>query len=180
MDLEDLLDAVATGDKVAFNDLYGQTVYPVMALVRLLMRDVALAEEVTQDVFLTVWLKAGRFDPSRGPAGAWIMAIARSRAIDRIRSLQAARERDHRFATQPLTAPCDLDDQLVAEFESHRVHFALAALTSIQRQAIMLAFFGGHSYAETAQILGVPLPTLKSRVREGLIRLRQHLETGRT
>ncbi len=176
--LDDLLHAVATGDRVAFDHLYGQTVYPVMSLVRLLMRDVALAEEVTQEVFLTVWLRAARFDATRGRAAAWILAIARSRAIDRIRSSQAARDRDHRFASQPMTDPRSPAEAAVADFERHRIHFALATLTSVQRQALMLAFFGGHTYSETAGILGVPVPTLKSRVREGLIRLRHQLNEG--
>jgi len=178
--LDELLNAVATGDEVAFRNLYGQAVHPVMSLVRLLMRDVAMAEEVTQDVFLLVWLKAGRFDPSRGRAGAWIMAIARSKAIDRIKSAQATRLRDHRFAVEPSAPSAELDDDMLAELDQHRVRRALAALTAIQRQAIMLAFFGGHSYPETAQLLGVGLPTVKSRVRQGLIRLRQHLEAERT
>lgn len=172
--LDELLAAIAAGDRVAFGRLYDQTIDPVMGLVRLLMRDVALAEEVTQDVFLTVWLNANRFDASRGRAGAWIMAIARSRAIDQIRSAQASRERDHRFAALPMLVP-DPDDEVVAGLERHRVHLALSVLTPIQRQAIMLAFFGGHSYAETARLLEIPLPTLKSRIREGLIRLRNHL-----
>lgn len=177
--LDALLTAVASGDEVAFGSLYGHTVHPVMALVRLLMRDVVLAEEVTQDVFLMVWLGAGRFDASRGRAGAWIMAIARSRAIDRIKSIQAARERDHRFATEPKTMISSFpEEEVVAGLERHRVHLALGVLTSIQRQAIMLTFFGGHSYPETAQLLDIPLPTLKSRVRQALIKLRHHLEAG--
>lgn len=178
--LDELLNAVAVGDEVAFRNLYGQTVRPVMSLVRLLMRDVAMAEEVTQDVFLLVWLKAGRFDASRGRAGAWIMALARSKAIDRIKSAQAARLRDHRFAVEPSVPSVGLDDDMLVELDQHRVRRALAALTAIQRQAIMLAFFGGHSYPETAQLLGVGLPTVKSRVRQGLIRLRHHLEAERT
>ncbi|MGI8416051.1 MAG: sigma-70 family RNA polymerase sigma factor [Nakamurella sp.] len=174
--LDELLAAVAAGDRIAFGNLYDQTIHPVMGLVRLLMRDVALAEEVTQDVFLTVWLNASRFDASRGRAGAWIMAIARSRAIDQIRSTQASRERDHRFAGLP-TLIADPDDEALACLERDRLHLALSVLTPIQRQAIMLAFFGGHSYAETARLLQIPLPTLKSRIREGLIRLRYHLAT---
>jgi RNA polymerase sigma-70 factor (ECF subfamily) len=177
--LDGLLQAIASGDKIAFGNLYGRTIQPVISLVRLLMRDVALAEEVTQDVFMTVWLSAGRFDSSRGRAGAWIMAIARSRAIDRIKSVQAARERDHRFATEPMPSSSCPDEEVLADLDRHRIHTALAVLTKIQRQAIMLAFFGGHSYSETAQLLGVPLATLKSRVREGLIRLRRHLDTER-
>lgn len=174
LQLDELLAAVAAGDRVAFGRLYDQTIHPVMGLVRLIMRDIALAEEVTQDVFLTVWLNANRFDASRGRAGAWIMAIARSRAIDQIRSTQASRQRDQRFAALPVPVS-DPDDEVLAGMERDRVHSALSVLTPVQRQAIMLAFFGGHSYAETARLLQIPLPTLKSRIREGLIRLGRYL-----
>lgn len=177
MALDDLLGAVASGDEMAFGQLYGRTLHPVMALVRLLLRDAALAEEVTQEVFLTVWLSAGRFDAARGQAGAWILAIARSRSIDRIKSVQAARVRDHEFATQPDLSAAAPEDEVVLSFERHHLRSALAVLTSLQRQTILLAFFGGHTYPETAALLGVPLPTVKSRIRDGLIRLRHHLGT---
>lgn len=175
-DLNDLLNSVAAGDAVAFAHLYGQIVHPVMALVRLLMRDVALAEEVTQDVFLAVWTGAAKFDSSRGQAKAWILAMARSRAIDRIRSTQAARIRDDHFAHDAFTEGADAGEEAQTALEQQRLHQALAVLTPLQRQAIMLAFFGGHTYPETANLLQVPLPTLKSRVREGLMRLRSHLD----
>lgn len=178
--LDDLLAAVGAGDEKAFGELYGQTLHPVMALVRLLLRDTALAEEVTQEVFLTVWLSAGRFDADRGRAGAWILAIARSRSIDRIKSVQAARERDHAFATRPETIAAAPEDEALLSLERHHLRSALSVLTAIQRQAILLAFFGGHSYPETAALLGVPLPTLKARIRDGLLRLRHHLDAGRT
>lgn len=171
-----LLRSVAGGDRSAFDALYGQFVIPVSRLVRLLMRDIAMAEEVTQEVFLAVWLGAGRFDPHRGEGSAWILGIARSRAIDRIRSAEATRRRDQRWVISEHEAPVATQDLVEERFDGAVVREALGVLTVKQRQALLLAFFGGHSYQEVAELLGVPLPTVKSRIRDGLGRLRGHLD----
>ena len=174
--LDELMAAVADGDQEAFGRLYGAVVYPVMNLVRLLLRDASLAEEVTQEVLLAVWLNAGRFDPLRGRAGAWIIGIARSRAIDRLRSVGAQRGRDDRyFQEAPQTGP-SAADSVLARLEAVRVHQALGVLKSTQRQAVLLAFFGGFSYPEVAELLEIPLPTVKSRIQSGLKKLRAHLD----
>ena len=170
-----LLQSVAAGDRAAFNDLYGQFLSPVSRLVRLLMRDPAMAEEVTQEVFLAVWLGAGRFDPHRGEGGAWILGIARSRAIDRIRSAEATRRRDQNYAISEHEAPIATHDLVEDRLDGTIVREALWVLTLKQRQALLLAFFGDHSYQEVAELLGVPLPTVKSRIRDGIGRLRTHL-----
>lgn len=173
----DLLGAVADGNRAAFEILYGQLQLPVSRLIRLLMRDVDLAEEVTQEVFLAVWLGASRFDPLRGQGDAWVIGIARSRAIDRIRSVQAARQRDHSWAAAvDVVVPATLD-LVTARLDGRLVHDALRVLTSKQRQSVMLAFFGGHSYRQVSVLLDVPLSTVKSRIRDGLLRLRDHLES---
>ncbi|MET3807505.1 RNA polymerase sigma-70 factor (ECF subfamily) [Nakamurella sp. UYEF19] len=178
--IDELLQAIAEGSQDAFDALYCRLQVPVSRLIRLLMRDVALAEEVTQEVFLAVWLGASRFDPQRGQGDAWVIGIARSRAIDRIRSVQAARQRDRSWAAA-VDVPIPPTPDLVGDrLDGRLVHDALWVLTPKQRQSVMLAFFGGHSYQEVAALLEVPLPTIKSRIRDGLQRLREHLEsTGR-
>ena len=179
--VDDLLDAVAHGDRGAFDRLYGRLFSPVSRLTRLLMRDVALAEEVTQEVFLAVWLGAVRFDPVRGDGAAWIIGIARSRAIDRIRAVHSARLRDRNYAALSIVPTTSSADDVVARLDHRILHEALWVLTPKQRQSVMLAFFGGHSYQEVSTLLGVPLPTVKSRIRDGLLRLRSHLEaTGQS
>ncbi len=179
--VDELLDAVAHGDRGAFDHLYARLLSPVSRLTRLLMRDVALAEDVTQEVFLAVWLGALRFDPVRGDGAAWIIGIARSRAIDRIRAVQSSRLRDRNYAALSVEPEMTSADDVVARLDHRILHEALWVLTPKQRQSVMLAFFGGHSYQEVSTILGVPLPTVKSRIRDGLLRLRSHLEaTGQT
>ena len=179
--VDELLDAVAQGDRGAFDHLYGRLVSPVSRLTRLLIRDVALAEEVTQEVFLAVWLGAERFDPVRGDGVAWIIGIARSRAIDRIRAVHSARLRDRNYAALSIDPVAPSADDVVARLDHRILHEALWVLTPKQRQSVMLAFFGGHSYQEVSTLLGVPLPTVKSRIRDGLLRLRSHLEaTGQS
>ena len=176
--VDELLEAVAHGDRGAFDHLYARLLSPVSRLTRLLMRDVALAEEVTQEVFLAVWLGAVRFDPVRGDGAAWIIGIARSRAIDRIRAVHSARLRDRNYAALSIEPEMTSADDVVARLDHRILHEALWVLTPKQRQSVMLAFFGGHSYQEVSTILGVPLPTVKSRIRDGLLRLRSHLEAS--
>jgi RNA polymerase sigma-70 factor (ECF subfamily) len=170
-----LLRSVASGDRTAFDALYGQFVSPVSRLVRILLRDIAMADEVTQEVFLAVWLGAGRFDPYRGDGRAWILGIARSRAIDRIRSTEATRRRDEHYAIRQREAPVATQDLVQERLDGTILREALWVLTTKQRQALLLAFFDGHSYLEVSELLGIPLPTVKSRIRDGLGRLRRHL-----
>lgn len=176
-DTDQLLIDVASGSRAAFEELYGRYFVPVSRLVRLLMRDCALAEEVTQEVFLAIWLGASRFDARRGDGGAWIIGIARSRAIDRIRSVQAARQRDRIWAAESDSTDLPASDLVSARLDGRLVREALVVLSAKQRQSVLLAFFGGHSYQEIAALLQVPLPTVKSRIRDGLRRLRAHLES---
>jgi RNA polymerase sigma-70 factor (ECF subfamily) len=175
--VEGLLAAVADGDRFAFDLLYARFLTPVSRVAQLLMRNAALAEEVTQEVFLAVWLGAARFDPSRGTGSAWIMGIARSRTIDRIRSVQASRERDRSYCAHYADFENPPLDEVAARLDRRTIEEAMGVLTPKQRQSVVLAFFGGHSYLEVSALLGIPLPTVKSRIRDGLRRLRAHLET---
>lgn len=172
--LEDLLSEVAKGDQEAFAMLYDRVGGPVYGLVRRVLRDPAHSEEVTQEVLLEVWRSASRFDPERGTANGWIMTMAHRRAVDRVRSEQSSRNRNERVA---VLEAAEEGYDVVAEdveirLEQQQVRNALDGLTDLQRQAIELAYYGGYTYREVAELLDTPLGTVKTRLRDGLIRLR--------
>jgi RNA polymerase sigma-70 factor (ECF subfamily) len=140
------------------------------------LRDPAQSEEVTQEVFLEIWRQSARFDPDRGSALGWMMTIAHRKAVDRVRSAAAAGRRDHGYHE----ANQDVDYDSTAEaaqasLEAERVRKALQTLTPAQRSALELAFFGGYTHTEVAAMLDLPLGTAKTRIRDGLIRLRDTL-----
>ena len=174
LSLEDLLSSVAKGDQSAFGAVYDRVGAQVYGLVRRVLRDPSQSEEVTQEVLLEVWRAASRFDRSRGSASGWIMTMAHRRAVDRVRSEQASRNRDERIAIRD--AGGDAFDVVVedveARLEQQQVRQALSQLTDLQREAIELAYYGGYTYREVAELLGTPLGTVKTRLRDGLIRLR--------
>jgi RNA polymerase sigma-70 factor, ECF subfamily len=168
-----LLHRVARGDQGAFGDLYDLTAPRVFGMVLRLVIDRAQSEEVAQEVFLEIWQSASRFDPNKGKAMTWILTMARRRAIDRIRSSQAARDRDTRIGVRDFQG--DYDD--VAEsaelrIEGGKVDAAMRELSDAQRLVISLAYYGGQSHSEIAGTLGVPIGTVKTRLRDGMIRLR--------
>ena len=172
--LEELLSAVARGDQAAFADLYDRVAGPVYGLVRRVLRDPSQSEEITQEVLLEVWRTATRFDHHRGSAQGWIMTMAHRRAVDRVRSEQASRNRDERVAT--LNAAGGSFDEVAEDveirIEQQQVRQALGRLTDLQRQAVELAYYQGYTYREVAELLDAPLGTVKTRLRDGLIRLR--------
>ena len=175
-DADELLVAVAQGDETAFAELYGRVGPVVIGAARRVLRDPALAEEVAQEVLLEVWRKAEAFDPERGSATGWIGTMARRRAVDRVRSEQAGRDRDVRVAVRDAPRPFDeVAEEVETRIEHERVRRALDGLTPVQREAIELAYFRGHSYREVARLLAVPEGTAKSRLRDGLDRLRSEL-----
>jgi RNA polymerase sigma-70 factor (ECF subfamily) len=169
---------VARGDGEAFSRLYDQLAPEVFGLVRRVLRNPAQAEEVTQEVLVEIWRTAPRFDPARGTATTWALTIAHRRAVDRIRSEEASRSRVERAARRELPATEAVSETVVDRLERARVADALAALTQLQRQSIELAYYGGHTHTEVAAILDVPLGTVKTRIRDGLIRLRDALGEG--
>jgi RNA polymerase sigma-70 factor (ECF subfamily) len=175
-DLDELLVASSTGDRAAFSALYDQTAPRVFGLVRRLLVDPAQAEEVTQDVFLEVWQTAGRFDPARGKAIAWLLTLTHRRAVDRIRASQAARDRDLRVGVRDLAIPVDeVAEAVEVRVEHERVSAVFTQLSEAQRRCISLAYYDGLTQAEIATELGVPIGTVKTRLRDGLIRLRMLL-----
>jgi RNA polymerase sigma-70 factor (ECF subfamily) len=176
MEATELLRAVALGDESAFERLYDLVAPRVYGLARRVLRDPAQAEEIAQEVLVEVWRTASRFDPARGSATAWIFTIAHRRAVDRVRSEQAGAERARRLAASQGETPYDeVVDQATAHLEQQQVRRCIQTLTGLQREAITLAYYGGYTYREVAELLGTALPTIKTRMRDGLIRLRDCL-----
>ena len=176
-DLAIALAQVARGDEAAFRAVYDRTAPAVLGIVRRVLRDPAQSEEVMQEVLLEVWRSAARFDPAAGSATAWIMMLAHRRAVDRVRSEQRAAERELRAASMPV-AYDEVADAVESSLERERVRRCLDGLTDLQRESVMLAYYGGYTYAEVAGLLGVAVGTVKTRMRDGLIRLRDCLGVG--
>jgi len=172
--LEAALTAVARGDDTAFASIYDQCAAAVLGTVQRVLRDPAQSEEVMQEVLLDVWRNAARFDPAAGSATAWIMMLAHRRAVDRVRSEQKSAERELRAATASVSYD-EVTDAVEARLEHERVRRCLASLTELQRESVTLAYYRGYSYSEVAQLLGVAVGTVKTRMRDGLIRLRDCL-----
>jgi RNA polymerase sigma-70 factor (ECF subfamily) len=174
--LNDLLARVAVGDRAAFGELYDQIAPRVLGLVRRLLRDFAQSEEVTQEIFLEIWQTAPRYDPGKGAAVTWILTMAHRRAVDRIRAAQSARNRDTRIGIRDFETGYDsVSETVEIRVENERVEKAMLRLTELQRQAVTLAYYGGYSQSEVAEMLSVPLGTVKTRLRDGMIRLRDEL-----
>jgi RNA polymerase sigma-70 factor, ECF subfamily len=174
---EQLLVAAAAGDQEAFATLYDRLAPQVVGVALRVLRDRALAEEVAQEVFVELWRKADRFDPERGTAAGWVATLTHRRAVDRVRSEQAARDRDHRVQRRDeARAFDDVSDAVERRLDHWQVRQALAVLSDRQREAVELAYFHGHTYREVAHVLGIPEGTAKSRLRDALLRLRGSLE----
>jgi len=173
------LSASLAGDPDAFTRLYDALAPSVFGLALRMLRDPHQADEVTQEVFLIVWGSAGGFDPTLGSARTWVLTIAHRRSVDRVRTNESTRRRDDDYAQRGFVTP--FDETAVAahaSLDAGRVRAALDCLTPSQRQCIELAYYGGHTYAEVSHLLQVPLGTAKTRIRDGLIRLRGALATG--
>jgi RNA polymerase sigma-70 factor, ECF subfamily len=170
-DLDGLLSRVARGDQDAFEAVYDRLAGPAYGLICKVVRDPAQSEEVAQEVLLEVWRTASRFDAARGSAATWVLTIAHRRAIDRVRSATAAAGRDRKTA-QPEVASDEVAETVAASLDAERLRRCLDGLTELQRESITLAYYGGYSYPQVAALLTTALGTVKTRIRDGLIRLR--------
>lgn len=175
-DLTELLGEVAKGDEKAFGLVYDAVAGPVLGLVFSVLRDPVQSEEVAQEVLVEVWRTAARYQPERGRPMTWIMTLAHSRAVDRVRSIQATAQRDHKAALLDHTPAFDeVTEEVETRWEREQVRRCMRGLTELQRQAVTLAYYRGLTYREVAELLGTPLGTVKTRLRDGLIRLRDCL-----
>jgi RNA polymerase sigma-70 factor (ECF subfamily) len=147
----------------------------VHGIVLSVLRDPAQAEEVTQEVFVELWRLAPRYDENRGSVKTWAATVARRRAIDRVRSEQSARDRLDREAYKRVAEVDSVVEAVESTLDQARVRRALANLSAAQREAVELAYFGGHTYREVAVLLEVAEGTVKSRIRDGMIHLRDEL-----
>lgn len=174
--LVDLMRKVAHGDEDAFARVYDALSPSVYGLVLRVLRDPAQSQEVAQEVMVELWRQATRFDPTRGSVKGYVMTMAHRRAVDRVRSAQSSTDRELRVGQ----ASQEREFDQVAEAVEHRlevqqVRRALRVLTELQREAVQLAYYGGYTHREVSELLGVPLGTVKTRLRDGLIRLRDEM-----
>jgi RNA polymerase sigma-70 factor (ECF subfamily) len=172
-DLAALLKSCGRGDQAAFAQLYDATSSRVVGLAVRVVRDPAQAEEVAQEAFLEIWKTSGRFDPAKGSPLGWLLTIVHRKAVDRVRSAEASTRRDTTYHQR--NQPVEHDstaEAATASLEAGRVRQALSSLTPVQREALELAYFGGYTHTEVATMLELPVGTAKTRIRDGLIRLR--------
>lgn len=170
-DLVMLMQRVQRGDDSAFASLYDELSGVVFGTIKRVLRDPAMSEEVSQEVFVELWRTAERFDPERASVSTWVITLARRRAVDRVRREQSQRDRIERSGSEPEVPVESPADTVVASLEAERLARALADLPEEQRLVIEMAFIDGDSHTDIAERLGVPLGTVKGRVRLGLKKL---------
>ena len=178
--LADCLHLVARGDREAFEQLYQDMAGPVYGLIRRVLRDPAQAEEVAQEVMVEIWRTSSRFDRAKGSPRAWMLTIAHRRAVDRVRSEQSAHDREAKVAARSNEIEFDeVTETVEARLEAQRVRHCLGGLTELQRESVTLAYYDGYTYPQVAELLQAPLGTVKTRMRDGLTRMRDCLGVGR-
>ena len=178
--METLLAAISNGDHLAFDELFSAFQARVVGLCLAVLRDRHQAEEVAQETFLQIWQRANRFDAARGSGTAWILSLAHARTIDRVRHSQAGRARDTHYAASRHVADTDTVLESVLLTEEHaQVNRALPLLPAKQQQALGMAYFQGLDTRRIAEVLAIPIPTVKSRLHDGLAGLAAQLALAR-
>ena len=171
--LGDLLAQIAAGDQGAFAEFYELTSRRVYGMARRVLIDPELSEDATQEVFLQVWQNAARFNPEAGSPLAWLMTISHRRAVDKVRSSQSSTDRESKYGASSQEIDHDsVSDEVGSRLEAEAVVRCLDTLTETQQQSVRLAYYGGLTYREVAEKLDAAVPTIKSRIRDGLIRLK--------
>ncbi len=172
----ELLSLVAHGDKTAFTRLYDALSPRVFGLIVRVLVDRAQSEEVLQEVFLEIWQSASRFSPKKGKGRTWVLTMAHRRAVDRVRAAQASYDRDARAGVRDIAVAFDgVAEDVELRWEGKRVVDALRQLPENQREALTLAYYGGYSQSQISALTGAPIGTVKSRMRDGLSRLRTEM-----
>ena len=178
-DLGELLRRSGRGDEAAFAQLYDATASRAFGLAVRVVRDPSQAEEVAQEAFLEIWRTASRFDPDKGSAVSWVLTMVHRKAVDRVRSAEASTRRDTTYHQSNTAVEHDSTAEAAqASMEARRVRLALDSLTEVQREALELAYFKGYTHTEVAKMLDLPVGTAKTRIRDGLIRLRDTMGVG--
>ncbi|BBY19664.1 ECF RNA polymerase sigma factor SigK [Mycolicibacterium litorale] len=168
-DLDELLRQVAQRDVDAFAALYDRTRARVYGMVTRVLRDPGYSEETTQDIYLQVWRSAGSYDPAAGSPMAWLLTLAHRRAVDRVRSEEAASQRESRYGAATVDPPVDhVADSVILLDERRRVVDCMGSLSDLQREAIRLAYYEGLTYVQVSERLSANLATIKSRMRDGI------------
>ena len=165
------LGGILQRDQAALARIYDRLGNAVYGLSRQVLKDDGLAQDVTQEIFLRLWNEPQRFDPERGSLRSFLLREAHSRSIERVRSEEARRQRESRSEFRDRPVPLDIEDDVLRSLTSNEVRNALSQLPEGERSAIVLAYYGGHSYREVASVLGAPEGTVKSRIRSGLLKL---------
>ncbi|WP_090575911.1 ECF RNA polymerase sigma factor SigK [Arthrobacter sp. ov407] len=171
--LGSLLELIARGDQAAFAEFYSLTSRRVFGMARRVLIDAELSEDTTQEVFLQVWQNAAKFNPAVGSPLAWLMTISHRRAVDKVRSSQSATDREAKYGASSQEIDHDsVSDEVGSRLEAEAVVRCLGTLTDTQQESVRLAYYGGLTYREVAERLNAAVPTIKSRIRDGLIRLK--------
>lgn len=174
--LADLVERSARGHEDAFAALYDLTSTRIHGVIWRVLRSADHAAEVTQEVYVEVWRQSARFDSSKGSVMAWMTTMAHRRAVDRVRSVSSEVARDERYAVSDTEREVDhVWEGVEQKMDVERVRKGMESLTPIQREALTLAYFGGYTQTQVATLLKLPLGTVKTRIRDGLIRLRDTL-----
>ena len=170
---------LADGDKAALEEIYRATRVKLFGICLRILGDRKEAEDALQDVYVNLWQRADRYDPARASPIAWLAAFARNRAIDRLRTGKVRGGAVPVEEAAPIPDEAPLAEALLIDLERNaQIHTCLGALDERTRSHIRAAFFEGHTYAQLADQAGVPLGTMKSWIRRGLMRLRACLEAS--
>jgi RNA polymerase sigma-70 factor (ECF subfamily) len=173
----DLVRRIRSGDRAALGELYDRYASQALAVAVRVVEDRGTAEDVVHDAFVAVWRKIDRFDPARGSLRGWLLTVVRNRAIDRLRGSRPSDDLAEADALGRLrTTPNPVWEQAVQRLDREALQEALATLPAEQREAIELAYFGGHTYRRVAELTKVPAGTAAGRLRLALARLRAALE----